>query len=248
VRVTVSLEELYESLDRLRGSEDPRGFSHRSDWSRVERFLQTTYPRGTEDDARQETLLSVLRNVSRMEATTPKQAAKWIGTIHRRKRVDELRAKKSDPLAKVRSGPSDGDEHTDALERVPATETLHLRSEHFAALLETVESKVEDSLADETPLTRALRRVQARAALRRVLLDESADEIIPALGVPTPPNRDLLYKWIERGRPLVIAALRCWAQAEPQDREVAEALAELMAERRADAGVPRPSRRGERRE
>ena len=186
-----------------------------------------------------------------MRAEGPRQAVKWVTTIHRRKRVDALRAIRTDP---VQQGLRDSSRHPDApspLERLTDDAPPILSSAAIEAVLTATLEQVHLALEEtvRSAAKRALRRTQAQAALLRIVCEWDAEAIVAALDYGEPIQRDRLYKWVERGRQPVLAGLERWertADAETWDSVgvVVETLRELMQERRADAGVPRRARRG----
>jgi hypothetical protein len=95
---------------------------------------------------------------------------------------------------------------------------------------------------------RLLRATQAKACVLRLVHEADAEAIAAALDVGEPLAKDRIYKWIERGRPVVLLGLEHWERASaPEDvehvQDIARALREIVEERRADAGLPRPTRR-----
>jgi DNA-directed RNA polymerase specialized sigma24 family protein len=243
-----SLAELLATLDALRRSDDPFAPSHERHWRWLLGWVRARSRgfagSGPREDVEQETLVAIARHVRHMEADTPLGAAKWVSTILRRKHVDALREKAVDPVTRgLASSPEESPlDELAAEEPLPAAhavlEDRYDRMER--ALLEFVEQ------SEPNVLTRVTRRAQARAAFYRLVLDLDAEGVDSRLRMAEPVGKDRLYKWVERGRPLVAAAMRAWAERHPSDEEIA-ALAkvaiELVEERRADAGKPRPSRR-----
>lgn len=77
--------------------------------------------------------------------------------------------------------------------------------------------------------------------------EEDAPAIEAALAPHAAPSRDALYKWIERGRAVLLDVADAWlAELDGDDsdaRLVPEVLRQLVEVRRADAGVARPARR-----
>ena len=95
---------------------------------------------------------------------------------------------------------------------------------------------------------RLLRATQARATILRVVKEADADAIAVELDYGEPLGKDRSYKWVERGRPVVHLGLDRWLRlADEEDRDqiaqIVEAMREIVDERRADAGLPRPDRR-----
>lgn len=251
-------ESLYLALDALRAADDPFERRHDAAWRVIEEWLRGTFPGTTPEiqDARQETLITIARSVGGMEARVPLQAAKWVSTIHKRKRVDGLRARVRDPvhLGLERGRRREGDEERPRLvERLEAGDEGALDAGAIERILATIEEHVEAHLAtlEKSDARRHLLRQQARATLHRVLLGADVAELAATLDLASdapgePVARDRVYKWVERGRPIVLAGLDRWV-AEQGDGSVAADVAavvrELIEARRSDAGRPRPERR-----
>lgn len=243
-----SLAELYETLDALRRSDDPFAPAHERRWRWLLGWVRARSHvlarGGSREDVEQETLLAIGRHVRQMEADNPLAAAKWVSIILRRKHVDALRDLAGDPVARGLASGAD----ESPLDELAAEEPLPAPHAVLADRYERMERAVLDFVEQSEPniLARVTRRAQARAAFYRLVLDLDAEGVESRLRLPEPVGKDRLYKWIERGRPLVAAAMRAWAARHPSDEEVAE-LAKvaigLVEERRADAGKPRPSRR-----
>lgn len=234
---------LYEALDSLRAATEPFGPAHEARWRVVERWIRVRHHHdhlGDRDDVIQEAVLAIGRNVSRMDATTPAAAAKWVSTIVHRKRVDALRG------SVRRGGPAggSGEAEVDDLEAPEPAVPPEVLEERHARIEEVVLRHVERTVED--PLLRMGRRGQVRACIYRLVRDLEIPEVEARLRLADPISRELLYKWIERGRPTVAAAMRAWAEASAEDDEVqslAAVVIELVEARRADAGKPRPDRR-----
>lgn len=240
-------EPLFEELLALRDAADPTAPEHEARWRRVADWLESAFAgkSAEAEDARQETLISLLRHVGGMQAVAPLQAAKWVSTIHRRKRVDALRARKADPVRQAMAREPRDPKATPLLERVEAEDTRRLTPAMLERLvtsvLEQVHLAVEASV--KSPRKRLLRRTQAQATLLRLVCGWDAEAIIAALDHGEPIGKDRLYKWVERGRAPVREGLERWMREDPESRDVAEVLLEIVDERRADAGKPRPDRR-----
>ena len=182
-----SLDDLFDALSALRDAGDPFDRRHDAAWRVIDAHLRASFPGdgADADEARQETLIAIGRGVTSMSATVPLQAAKWIVTIHRRKIVDHVRARKRDPAHR-------------GLDR-------------------DAESPLVDRLEADAP---------GRDA--------------------GPLGRDRIYKWVERGRPIVVAALDRWASRCGEgsiEAGIAAVVREIVEARRVDAGKPRPDRR-----
>ncbi len=242
------LEPLFEQLCALRAAEAPTDPIHDARWRVISDWLARAFPGGGDagEDARQETLIALMRNVGRMQAEVPRQAAKWVATIHRRKRIDELRARANDPVRhalRYESARADG---TSTIDRLGGEGLRELTPAMLEALVTLTLEHVHRALEEQVPSAakRQLRRTQAQATLLRLICGWSAEAIAGALDHGEPIGNDRLYKWVERGRATVELGLARWAgQAEGEEIPVIEVLREIMGERRADAGVPRPARR-----
>lgn len=246
-------EPLFEELCALRDAADPTDPRHEPRWRRVADWLERAFA-GTsaeDEDARQETLISLFRNVSRMQAEAPPQAAKWVATILRRKRVDALRARATDPVREgLKAAPARPDA-TGPLDRLEADDAPTLTPAMLESLVSTVLEHVHRELEEtvRSAAKRQLRRTQAQATLLRLVCGWDAEAIVAALDHGEPVSKDRLYKWIERGRAPVRAGLERWERTADEDeredhvRPVVEVLREIVEDRRADAGKPRPRRR-----
>ncbi|HEY8432001.1 MAG TPA: sigma factor [Sandaracinaceae bacterium] len=245
------VEPLYEHLRALRDAEDPTDPRHERSWREVERWIARAFPGKSRDleDARQETLVTLIRHVRTMRAESGLQAAKWIGTILRRKRIDAQRAQASDPLERALRSAGQHADATLLIDRLEAAPRIDPRAIHEVVdtVLEHVHRALEET--EKNAAKRQLRRTQAQAALLRLVLEEDADAIAAALDHGEPIGKDRIYKWVERGRRVVHLGLDRWERVgDPEDREVIAILRQTMDERRADAGVPRPERRKDRAE
>lgn len=237
------LRALYEALDALRRTDDPFDPRHDAVW----RFLvgwvgaRTRQGERRRDDVVQETLLAIARHVRQMDASTPRQAARWASIILRRKHIDLVRADATDAVAHGL-----GEAET-ALESAPSPDPApppELLEAHQRRIEEVVLAHLER--AEPSASVRLTRRAMARAALYRLVLDLEPEAVEVRLSLPEPIGRDRLYKWIERGRALVADAMRAWRAAHPDEAEIvaiSEVVIELVEARRADAGKPRPERR-----
>ncbi|MCC6877700.1 MAG: hypothetical protein IT378_25550 [Sandaracinaceae bacterium] len=250
-------EPLFDALCALRDAADPSASEHRARWRTIARWLEQAFAGASaeHDEARQATLISLLRHVHELRAESPLQAAKWVAVIHRRKRVDLARRRAADPVhgaLRHERAQERGDARGALIDRVAAEESLA----GDPALIEQVVERVLFHVARDLEETernaakRLLRATQAQACLLRVVHEADAGAIAAALDVGEPLTKERIYKWVERGRPVVLAAIARWErEAEPEDREhvaeVARALREIVEERRADAGIARPARRKE---
>lgn len=246
-------EKLYAALDEVRQATDASLPRHSGAWRTVIAFLRVEDPRGS-DDARQETVINVMRYVRSFEGSSPGEAVRWLRTVHRNRSADLYRVDSRDPVrgALERTRP-DAEREPSVVERLAAPEpTL---APHAAAAIartsDAVFTRLEARFDIErlSTMKRALRRLQARAAWLRLVQEADAAEIEEALAPERAPTRDALYKWIERGRGVLLGVLEAWLAelGETDDaadaRLVPEALMDIIGERRADAGVARPGRR-----
>lgn len=248
-----SAEPLFAHLVALRDADDPADPRHAARWRDVSAWLAAAFPSPDAEDARQETLVSLVRNVHRMHAEAPLQAAKWVSTIHRRKRIDGLRARAHDPVHQGMQNQPRDPTMPGPLDRLEAVDAPTLTSEMLQSLVTTVLDHVHRALEETTASApkRLLRRTQAQAALLRLVCGWDADAIAQVLDLGEPIGKDRLYKWIERGREPVQMGLARWSSQcgdEDEDegartRLIIDVIAQAMDERRADAGRPRLHRR-----
>lgn len=213
-------------------------------WRAVVEWLARRVPGPAKEDVRQEALVKVLRNIEQCEARGPTSTASWLLKIARRTAIDDDRSARASPIDKaLRSRPADVDP-LDELRAPDATESLSETAvEDLAAELEDA---LERSLVERhpSPEARILPRVQARARLYRRLLGRSVADVREALMWHAPVTDAVVSKWIERGQAPLDAAVLRWIADDPDGRSVlGEQLRAGMAERREDAGRPRPARR-----
>ena len=215
-------ETLYAALDELRTAAQPAHPRHHGAWGIVGAFL-AHLDRRAEADTRQETLIKVLRGVRTFSGQTPGEAVAWLRTVHQRRARDVWRTVQNEP---VRT----------ALHEQRTRDALFARLErHLAAT--TQSAKV-----------REMRRVQARVAWLRLVREADGAELIRAAAPMEVNSLDQVYKWVERGRGLLIEVLDAGAppqegETDVDDPDVRAALREIFATRRADAGIARPERR-----
>lgn len=243
-------DALVAHLTVLRDAADPTHPAMAAHWREVSRWLEAAFPgrRPEQEDARQETLVSLFRSVGRMQAIAPLQAAKWVSTIHRRKRIDAARSGASDPVQaalRYARDDHDGGSPIDRLE-APAPEEppppMSLVDELLAEALEQVARMLEET--EPKASTRQLRLRQAQAALLRLVRRLDAEAIVEALAVDEPVSKARLYKWVERGRAVVLAGLDRWgAGPDSPGEDVLDVLRTVTSARRADAGRARGKRR-----
>lgn len=238
-------DALCEDLRFLRDAADPRDPRHDRRWRRVDAWLAHAFAGddAASRDARQETLIAILRHIGAMTADAPLQCVKWVSTIHRHKRIDAMRAQKRDPIRRGLDEPV-FDDGTTALDRIAAPDGRTLSADALERLVETALAYVHEALelAVANPMKRQLRKTQAHAAVLRLVCGLDADAIEDALAIGEPIGKDRLYKWVERGRAPLADGLRRWAERDPEMGDVCAVLLELTEERRADAGVPRAAR------
>lgn len=245
------VDAVFEHLCALRDAERPTDPEHDAHWRAVARWLEQAFPgRSTEqEDARQEALVSLMRHVPWMRAESPLQAAKWMSTIVRRKKVDAHRTRKRDPVERAlrreratELGPTiDRVAHQEepaALVRPEAIDQVVARA------LEQVHLALEET--EPNAAKRQLRRTQAQATLLRLVSNASAEEIEKVLDYGEPIEKDRLYKWVERGRAVVLLGMDRWERDDPAAIDVIDTFREIVGERRADAGLPRLDRRRDR--
>ena len=243
-------EPLYDELSFLRSAEDSSDPRHGKRWRVVALWVKRAFAgHGPEaEDARQETMISLLRNVGRMRAEAPLQCAKWVSTIHRRKRVDELRVMMNDPVRQAMKHEPKREDQPPLVERLGCEGRPTLTPDALESLVTAVLGHVHEAIDASTKSAskRLLRRAQAQATLLRVVCGWDADAVVEALEYGEPLGRDRIYKWVERGRGPVLLGLDLWAMsAEGHEVGVIEVLREMVEDRRADAGIARPDRRKE---
>ncbi len=240
-----SHEELFAALSRLRELPQDVANRERSEWRVVERWLRENHPRGREaDDVHQETLIAIARRVSMLEAEHAGAAVRWVNTIRKRKFIDLIRHESRSParLGLARFATEEAPAPVDLIERDDARA---VDPQALELLVESVEVAIGEHVDVTYPnaLDRQLRRLQARAILHRAL-GQDLEGIRAALALGPDFGDDRIYKWVERGRPvlrLVLAQMR--ESASEEAAAVLEVLGERAASRRADAGRPRAARR-----
>ena len=196
-------------------------------------------------------MISLVRNVGRMQAEAPLQCAKWVSTILKRKRIDTLRVMASDPVRQGLKREPVGADSTPLLDRIHSDGHPSLTPAVLESLVTLVLNHVHRAIDDSTPSAskRQLRRTQSQATLLRLVCGWDAEAIAEALDYGEAIGKDRIYKWVERGRAPVRLGLDRWAQtAEGEEVAVIEVLREMTDDRRADAGQPRPDRRKDRAE
>lgn len=246
------LQALFDALTTLRGVQkldDPRW---KSAWDAVRDFLSKLWRPGyglriQRDDVEQETLVKIFRNVAKLEATTPEQAAAWVKRIHRNTVYDASRRHNTDPLGRRRQH----DEQLDPLERLPSPEKDGVERLDPAAL-EEERQKFFDALEDFLEATvknhrqRAERYRWSESAYAVYVLERPHDEVRQQCG-PVPSVAAFAQR-LHRARTKILLPLCQQLLAEhevdtPSYRFVATLDAIFCKKERADAGKPRPNRK-----
>jgi len=204
----------------------------RAAWRQVDRYVRRIAPRAADEDLRQDILVSIIHGVRSLRADDAVGAAAWVRSVFRSRRADEFRRPHARRLT--------GDERDRQGEPVaPVSIPPEVAERVLVAFDERVERFLAESRRKASVSER--RRVQAQAALRRVVLEQSLPEI--AASLEREVSLPLLAKWIERGRSILVATVEHDRQTDPDLADFFAPIAELALERRADAGVPRPTRR-----
>lgn len=210
------VRDLYRSFDRTRAA-------------------AMTNERNGDEGGLQSMMVALVVGIGSTGATTPRRGAAWTRAVRIHLAVDRAR--------EVEHARSLDDNHR-PLRVVVEPETprgavetvLRAFERHVAAFLAT------HSLDAHARTRRAL---EARAALRRIVLEERIADIALTLGPEA--SSALVSKWIERGRSIITDTVDWLRETDPELADVYEFLAELAAERRTDAGCSRPGRRRSRR-
>ncbi len=240
-------DELFAALGRLRdaarGARARDLSAERRDWRAVEVFVRRSrVSQGQDgDDVVQEALLSIARHVAELDARDPGAVVAWCTRIARHKKIDltRMRAREGERVATPDDEPS-------AVDRLERDDGQPIDDRALTSLLEGIETGIAvhvDGLKIGSASERQLKRMQARATLHRVMGTETA-ELRGLLGLEPSFGSDRLAKWVERGRPLLVAVLErlAWDQDDTA-RGVLFALRDAVLARRADAGQARPERR-----
>lgn len=197
-------------------------------WRAVTALAKRALPGCHDEDARQDALLRAFESVHALRATHGPGIAAWVRTICRHAAIARFRARR------VMHVPLDLVEHQcAAVDPAWTSASVDIVIEHISNRIDTHVARMEPE-GDR----RERRRLQALVALRRTVMGESLDDVARALSLNL--SDDLLAKWVERGRPVLVAAL---ADADPEVEELYAGVAALAMRRRADAGRPRPLRR-----
>lgn len=222
---------LFGALCALRDAPEPFAAENGAHWRAVDRWLRTMHRGRDRDDVHQETLIAVAGAVRTMAATSPGSAAAWLRCIFDRKRIDRDRRTTRARIASHDARPIEAFPAPDVWPEFPAEWVI-------AALERDIARHLWRTCPDVR--TRELRQLQARAALRRLVLGEDLSDLSRAL-VLEGTTAACVYKWTERGRSVVLDALE--GGREDELTEARALVCEAMRARRADAGVARPERR-----
>lgn len=228
--------DLFVALAALRDSDlalaHPANEKH---WRTLYRSLRPLFARegpDGEDDC-QEIMVALTSSLGSMRPDTPLRAAAWLRALRANIRADRLRVRGK----RAALGLDDLERPVHVASRDPVP------FDRLDGVLAAFEAAVAAELARSEPSheRRATVHLQARATVRRLVLDESTTAIARSLGRDA--SSDLVSKWIERGRAVVLRTVAVMREHDPDAAELYEVLAELAATRRIDAGRPRPERR-----
>ncbi len=231
---TFAIDELFNALGVLR-SRPPEGSGERDRaWLTLVRETRRLLP--TDEDARQDALVSILESASELRATSAPRAAAWVRAVCRNGAIDGYRRRSTTRLVPL----------DDASPSAPCEDARPAPPEVAELVVHAFLDRVDLHLATRHASLelRRRRRTQALAALRRTALEESLPEIAASLGLAI--SLELLAKWIERGRAVIVSAIEADRLVDPDAAELFEPFADLARKRRADAGLPRPGRRSSR--
>lgn len=246
----VTVQSLFAALVALRDSQRPLSPEHDARWDVIDAWLRASHrPKTTDDeDAIQETLLAIARGIRGMHAASPREAASWIATIHRHNRITAVRNAQRNAAHRLRER-AGAEQPPDLDERFAGDGTPVLRGDLHERFVAEIEEAIDVYVAEAepNPKFRHLRRLQALAAFRKLVLEENAETVAAALAEGELPGVDRIYKWVERGRPILLEAIARWAEqhdgwAWPAS-EIQEAIRARVEPRRVDWGRPRPERR-----
>lgn len=235
---------LYVALDELRSAAEKHARGHDSAWRVVAHFVATLRP--LDQDAQQETLIRISRGIASFAGQSPGEGVRWVKTIHTRKHIDQVRKVTRDPVAQNLDRSRSDEDAQASVELLPSGEespSILALSAFADELMETIDQHLLRTIPNDAA-RRHLRRTWARAAFMRLVYELDSDSIVRELALADPPSKDLISKWVERGRAVIRETLDAWSV--PEERELAvEALRGLIDERRADAGRARNQRRKE---
>ena len=235
-------ESLYDALDWLRHHAQTKDARTNAAWRAVQRFVWRLPPPDKRDQ-HQETLLKTFTRVATFGGHTDAEAGAWLRRIHTHHGIDAARKTARDPVAKGLDGATSDDEeprveklaHPDIAPDESALQALK------EALFSVLERKLE---SEESAARRALHRAHAHAAYLRLVCDLDADAVLRELNAPVQPDKTLLYKWIERGRDVLLQTIDYWRTLPDFDPELEDActtLTDILTARRKDAGKARPT-------
>lgn len=223
----------------IRDATDLRAPHVSASWREVDAVVRQRVARLERDpdraaDMRQRALVTVMRSVQTLRAATDAEASEWLWRVCRGRVIDESREGQRSRLISISRLRRHSDLGMDGFEGEPPAVPAGPAIE---AVIRELERHVEAVARGRTNPTMAV--VQARAAIDGLLLEMPAEEIAPGR------SRDVAYKWVERGRPVVAAAAARWAASAESEAEeaIALALGELVARRRVTFGQARPARR-----
>lgn len=239
--------ELFAALSRLRdaarGQRARELVQERNDWRAVEAFVrQNRAARGQDgDDVTQDALIAMARHVGDLDARDAPGALAWCARIAHHKKVDMARARAREGRRAQAHEPD-----TTAVDLLERDDGHPIDDRALAILISVVEERIHthvEKLGISSAAERQLKRTQARATLHRVLGAETPQlRSVLALDPGFAPDR--LHKWVERGRPLLLAVLESLAWDHEGDaQDVVNMLRDAVLARRVDAGVARPGRR-----
>lgn len=229
----VSTDGVFAALVAL-GADDPLPIEERKTaWLAITTFVRRVLPADADADARQAALLAILESVKSLRATTPARAAAWVRVVCRNELIDLLRCGRGSRLTSL-------DDPADPIELDGATPLSRDAAHRVVdAFVERIELHLRTRYAD--PVVRERRLVQALATLRRTALEESLPEIARHLDLTI--SLELLTKWIERGRKVIVDTVEADRVLDPDAADLFAPFADLARGRRADAGRRRPARR-----
>jgi DNA-directed RNA polymerase specialized sigma24 family protein len=239
--------ELLGALMRLRDA--ARGTAlrdlarERADWRIVETLVRRTRSaQGSDgDDVLQETLIAIARHVVDLDARDAGAAVAWCARIASHKKIDLARAR-----TRERQKVEAHEAELDVVDLIERDDGRPIDDRALALLIDGIEDAIVrhvDALGIRSATERQLKRTQARATLHRVMGAET-DQLRGVLGLEPSFGNARLAKWVERGRPLLLAVVEGLAwDHEGTARDVLFTLRDLVLTRRADAGLARPARR-----
>ena len=194
------------------------------------------------DDVQQDVSLKLLRSNTGFVGDTDAAAVAYLRAVVRNVIIDLGRRDEVRP----RAVPSREGE-TPLVDRVPApdpdADTSHADGERAVeALLDRLLAETECMI--ERSGKHVVQRQNAWNAAQSTVLARirgmEAESIATELGVPT-ASRACIHKWVERGRPLLLAALDQLATtADPAGLHAMGNLRGILVKRRQDAGKARP--------